>query len=50
MSSTSFTHGTPNISLVVPLGSEVPVPPPSAFHCPASNRAMSATTQVPIAK
>ena len=31
-------------------GSEVPVPPPTAFHCATVRRTTSAITQVPMAK
>ena len=46
----SLTGPTPSMSRVVPLGSEVPVPPPSAFHWLRPSRAISAATQVPMAK
>jgi hypothetical protein len=39
-----------HISRVAERGSEVPVPPPTAFHCATSSRTTSAITQVPMAK
>ena len=35
---------------VASTGSDVPVPPPSAFTCASTSRNTSATTHVPMAK
>jgi hypothetical protein len=39
-----------HMSPVADRGSDVPVPPPTAFHCATRSRTTSAITQVPIAK
>ena len=38
------------ISRVASRGKEVPVPPPSIFHCASASRTTSAMTQLPMAK